>query len=223
MTDPDRIQWKRKSFKGNKVWAAHAPDGTPLIKNGKILIKYNLDQDYEYRVSPESLHPEDQAVPAAKREDGKKKKKPPSKAADLQDLPENSIRIYTDGASSGNPGPSGIGVLLLYKEHRKEICEYIGRATNNMAELTAIYRALASLKRRDLPVRIFTDSDYAVGLLSREWTPQSNRELVSGIRTLMKNFPDIRIIKVKGHAGVKENEVADFLAVSAVKRGREDL
>ena len=112
-------------------------------------------------------------------------------------------------------------MLLLYKDHRKEISEYIGVATNNVAELRAIHKALFTLKRRDLPVRIFTDSDYAVGLLSRDWTPQSNKELVSGIRNLIRKFSDVKIIKVKGHAGVKENEVADFLAVSAVKRDGE--
>ncbi|MBU4419678.1 MAG: ribonuclease HI, partial [Proteobacteria bacterium] len=41
------------------------------------------------------------------------------------------ICIYTDGASSGNPGPSGIGILLLYGDHEKEISKYIGPATNN--------------------------------------------------------------------------------------------
>jgi len=215
MTDPENIQWQRRSFKKNKVWAACDPEGNPLVENGKVLIKYNLDQDYEYRVAPKSLRPEEEAVPAADR-----KKKKTLKSADHPpaDLPENCIRIYTDGACSGNPGPSGIGVLLIYKENRKEISEYIGEATNNMAELTAIYRALSALKRQDLPVRIFTDSEYAVGLLSREWKPRANRSLVNDIRGLMGRFPDLKLIKVRGHAGIKGNEVADFLAVSAVKK-----
>ena len=190
----------------------------PCLKNGKVRIKYNLDQDYEYWIASKSLRPEEEAVAAADRK--KKKKKPPKKTADHApaDLPENCIRIYTDGASSGNPGPSGIGVLLIYKENRKEISEYIGEATNNIAELTAIQRGLSALKRQDLAVRIFTDSEYAVGLLSQDWKPRANKSLIHDIRELMTGFTDLKIIKVRGHAGIKENEVADFLAVSAVKR-----
>ena len=46
----------------------------------------------------------------------------------------NTITIFTDGASSGNPGPSGIGVFMSHGEHKKEISESIGIATNNIAE-----------------------------------------------------------------------------------------
>ncbi|MCG8637264.1 MAG: ribonuclease HI [Desulfobacterales bacterium] len=207
------------SFKGNKVWAAYDARGELLLKNQKAWIKYNLEQDYEYWIKKESLKPEDQAVPAKDRKSGKKKGKKEKEPPIEQDLPENCIRIYTDGASSGNPGPSGIGVLLLYRENRKEISEYIGEATNNIAELTAIHRALCALKRRDLPVRIFSDSSYAVGLLTQEWKPRVNQELVNEIKTKMQGYADIALIKVKGHSGIKENEVADFLATSAIKKG----
>ncbi len=205
------IQWKRMSFKGNKVWAAFDTQGELLLKNDKVWIKYNLKQDYEYWIKKESLKPEDQAVPAepkdkkGEKKTGKKKKETTSE----QNLPENCVSIYTDGASSGNPGPSGIGVLLLYRENRKEISEYIGEATNNIAELTAIHRALCALKRQDLPVRIFSDSSYAVGLLTQEWKPRINQDLVNEIKTMMRGYTDIALIKVKGHSGIKENEVAD--------------
>ncbi len=218
--EPD-IQWKRMSFKGNKVWAAYDAKGDLLLKNDKVWIKYNLKQDYEYWIKKESLNPEDQAVPAEtkKKKEEKRKAKKKKEAAVEQDLPENCIRIYTDGASSNNPGPSGIGVLLLYKENRKEISEHIGDATNNIAELTAIHRALCALKRQDLPVRIFTDSSYAIGLLTQEWTPRANQDLVNEIKTMIREYADIALIKVKGHSGIKENEVADFLATSAIKKG----
>ncbi len=218
MTDPAHINWQRRSFKKNKVWAACDPEGNPLVKNGKVLIKYNPDQDYEYWIAPKSLRPEEEAVPAADRKDKKGKKAREKSDHSPDNLPENCIRIYTDGASSKNPGPAGIGVLLLYKDNRKEISEYIGEATNNVAELTAIKRALSALKRQDLPVRIFTDSEYAVGLLSQDWNPKANKSLINEIKQLMKKFCDLKLIKVSGHAGIKENEVADFLAVSAVKR-----
>ncbi|MEA3417444.1 MAG: RNase H family protein, partial [Thermodesulfobacteriota bacterium] len=56
-------------------------------------------------------------------------------------MSDNTISIYTDGASSGNPGPSGIGILLRFKDHEKEISRNIGTATNNIAELEAIKTA----------------------------------------------------------------------------------
>ncbi len=205
--------WKRMSFKGNKVWVETDPDGNLMVKKEKVLIKYNLKQDYEYRVKPESLNPVDQAVPA-KRKSTKSTKKSGREAS----LPDNCIKIYTDGASSGNPGPSGIGILFIHGKNKKEISKYIGTATNNIAELTAIKVALEELKRVDLPVRIFSDSSYAIGLLTKNWKPKKNQTLIFQIRTLMNKFSDLAFIKVKGHSGIKENEIADFLATSSIKK-----
>jgi len=205
--------WKRMSFKGNKVWVETDPNGNVMVEKEKVLIKYNLKQDYEYRVKPESLKSVDQAVPARK-----KPSKPSKKTDDDTSLPDNCIKIYTDGASSGNPGPSGIGILFIHEENKKEISQYIGTATNNIAELTAIKVALEELKRVDLPVRIFSDSSYAIGLLTKNWKPKKNQVLIFEIRALISKFFDLAFIKVKGHSGIKENEVADFLATSAIKK-----
>ncbi len=216
--DTPENNWKRMSFKGNKVWVSVTPDGQVFEKKDKVLIKYNLKQDYEYWIKKDSLEPLDQAVPA-----GKKKKKSPEKSSKVLDIiaktRDNCIQIYTDGASSGNPGPAGIGVLLIYKENRKEISQSIGVATNNVAELSAIKVAVSHLKRHDLPVRVFSDSSYAIGVLTQDWKPQANLSLVAEIKGLIQPFADLEFIKVKGHAGIKENEVADFLATSAIKKG----
>jgi len=218
-SDTAENNWKRMSFKGNKVWVAFTSDDRVLEKKDKVLIKYNLNQNYEYWIKKESVESLDQAVPA-----GEKKAMPPAgKSAKKSGIPaktpENCIHIYTDGASSGNPGPAGIGVLLIYHENRKEISRSIGIATNNVAELTAIKTAVSLLKRNDLPVRIFSDSSYAIGVLTQNWKPQANTELISEIKALIQGFKDLKFIKVKGHAGIKENEVADFLATAAIKKG----
>ncbi len=204
--------FKRMRFKKNKVWAAVTPEGNLDIKDNKVLIKYDLNQNYEYMIHKDNLDSLEKPV---------SKKTKPSGQTDQQhdiDTYENYIRVYTDGASSGNPGPSGIGVLLIYKDHQKKISESIGHATNNIAELTAILVALKALKQYDLPVRIFSDSTYSIGLLTKSWKPQKNRELVAEIKAMMKKFKDLKFIKVKGHSGIKENEVADFLATSAIKK-----
>jgi ribonuclease HI len=136
----------------------------------------------------------------------------------MEDLPDDAVLAFTDGASSGNPGPSGIGVLLRYKDKEKSISRFIGQATNNIAELTAIQTALLEIKNKKLPVRIFTDSSYARGVLSLGWKAQKNKELIQAIQKTMTGFRDVKLVKVKGHAGVPENEEADRLAVAAIEK-----
>jgi len=224
--------WQRMWFKGNKVWAAVDPEGALRVADGKVLIKYRLDQDYEYRVHRRHLSPLDQPPPAAAPRGtpahppapGKRCEKAPKQTARplaKVDEPADAIRIYTDGASTGNPGPSGIGVVMCHGEQRREISEPIGWTTNNVAELRAIQAGLMAVRKRRLPVRLYTDSSYAYGLLSLGWKPKKNQELVAAIRALAKEFSDLKFIKVRGHAGHEGNERADFLATSAARSGGE--
>lgn len=216
--------WKRMGFKGNKVWMAVDNDRRPIEKNGKVLIKYQTEQDYEYWVHKDSLVSVDRIKQAPKSGGGEKGKTRKSDAARQpvekikENLPDETVLVFTDGASSGNPGPSGIGVLLRYKENEKRISKYIGQATNNIAELKAIQAGLLEIKNKHLPVRVFTDSGYAIGLLTQGWKPKKNIELVHEIQKTLAAFTDIKLIKVKGHAGIPENEIADKLAVAAVEK-----
>lgn len=210
-------EWKRMRFKQNKVWVAVEADGKIRVHNGKALIKYQKEQDYEYRVRESDLLPldaESEDAPPAKIHQ-KRREIRPSKNPVGSENPD-CIQIYTDGASSGNPGPSGIGVLLRYREHEKEISRNIGLGTNNIAELEAIRVGLLEVKNPDLPVRLYTDSGYAYGLLTLGWKAKKNMALVSDIRMLMKRFKNLTVIKIKGHAGTEGNERADKLATSAI-------
>jgi len=74
------------------------------------------------------------------------------------------------------------------------------------------------LKNTDIPVRLFTDSKYAYGLLMLNWKATKNQEVVESIKRIMAGFKDLQIIKVKGHSGHPGNERADFLATSAIKK-----
>ena len=220
--------WTRMWFKENKVWVALDPQGTPVSKDGKVLIKYQLKQDYKYWVKKENVSPID-SPPAKKVQPNKSRpaEKKERKAKSVSDMaPENEtdyddkICIFTDGASSGNPGPSGIGVLLRYGEHEKEISKFIGVATNNIAELKAIDIGLSALTQTDIPVRLFTDSKYAYGLLVLNWKARKNQQIVEAVKKTMSRFKDLKIIKVKGHSGYPGNERADFLATDAIKKGK---
>ncbi len=218
---PEDINWVRKQFKNNKVWVAADETGQPIVEKNKVLIKYQLDQEHKYWVNLKAV---DEITPdssprtpkkiarAAGNRSGRKRKNDPEQPAD----DPFAIIIYTDGASSGNPGPSGIGVVMEYGGHEREISKYIGIATNNIAELTAVQTALMSLKRNDLPVRIYTDSSYVCGLLISGWKAQKNVALVQAIKDLMTGFTNLKILKVKGHSGIRGNEKADQLATSAI-------
>ena len=224
--DQTKNEWTRMWFKTNKVWMAVDSQGEPLTKGSKVLIKYQLKQDYEYWVNRNNVKPIDSPPPETKtRTKGKTRRKKSAKgqtsdesAAWDESTYADKICLFTDGASSGNPGPSGIGVLLRYGEHEKEISQFIGNATNNIAELKAIQAGLAAVKRTDIPVRLFTDSKYAYGLLVLGWKARKNQEIVASIRKAISKFKDLKIIKVKGHSGQAGNEKADFLATSAIKK-----
>ncbi len=220
--------WKRMRFKGNKVWMEVDSSGSPALKNNKVKIKYQLDQPHEYMVNPKNvaeLDREPEQSPGGKtktKTTGPEAKQSEPDRQARQDSSDdgadpNAVIIYTDGAASGNPGPAGIGAVLRYGGKKKEISEYIGYATNNIAELRAVREALCALKRKDLPVRLYTDSSYVHGLLVLGWKAKKNPELVEEIRNLMKRFKKIQIIKVRGHHGVADNEQADHLATSAIK------
>ena len=222
---PETGNWQRMRFKKNKVWMAVDDQGQPVVKEGKVLIKYQLKQDYEYWVKKVNVthleSPETGTSHLSEKADGHKL--PDSKDRDEQVSWQEAsladkICVFTDGASSGNPGPSGIGVVLRYEEHEKEISQFIGHATNNIAELKAIDAGLSALKNRDIPVRLFTDSKYAYGLLMLNWKPKKNQQLVESIKKKMIEFKDLKIIKVKGHSGHPGNEKADYLATSAIKK-----
>jgi ribonuclease HI len=130
------------------------------------------------------------------------------------------ILAYTDGACSGNPGPAGIGIVLVCGDHRRELSEYIGEATSNIAELTAVVRALTAIRDRTRPIVVHSDSKYTIGLLSRNWNAKANKALVQQARALVATFSRLRFEWVPGHAGVVENERCDTLAREAIRRAR---
>lgn len=208
-------RWERMKFKNNKVWVAVGADGRPMIADGRARVRYRReDEEREYRVNPANLRSLDDPAPEpVPPRSGQK-----APAAESH-IPKNAVVIYTDGASSGNPGPSGIGVVLRWGDHEREISRYIGKATNNIAELEAIRAALEAVKNPKLPVRIYTDSSYAHGLLTLGWKAKKNVRQVEEIRSLLAGFSDVKLLKVRGHAGDPGNERADHLATAAIRSG----
>lgn len=138
------------------------------------------------------------------------------------------VRIYTDGACKGNPGPGGWGALLQFDGREKELCGGEPATTNNRMELTAVIRALEAL-RRHCEIDLYTDSQYVQKGIS-EWVaswkrrgwktadkkPVKNVDLWLELDRLAGGH-DIRWHWVRGHAGHAENERADQLANKGIE------
>jgi ribonuclease HI len=133
------------------------------------------------------------------------------------------IVIYTDGAARGNPGPGGLGVVMIYGKHRRELSEGYKLTTNNRMELLAVIRGLEVLKRNDLNVKIYTDSRYVSDAVNKGWVfsweakrfkNKKNVDLWQQFLVLYGKYK-VQFIWVKGHASIPENEKCDRLAVEA--------
>lgn len=146
-------------------------------------------------------------------------------------IPEpGGVIIYTDGGSSGNPGPGGYGIVIEYNGEIKEISGGYRLTTNNRMELTGVIVALKNLDNKNLPVTVYTDSSYVVNGITKGWakgwrknnwiksdkTPAMNPDLWSELLDLIEPLK-INFCWVKGHAGHPQNERCDDLAVSAAK------
>lgn len=137
------------------------------------------------------------------------------------------ITIYTDGASRGNPGPGGYGIILMSGDHRKEISEGFRHTTNNRMELLSVIVALESLKGSGHHVTIYSDSKYVVDSINQKWVWGWAQKDFKGKKNpdLWKRFLQIypkhhlHMKWVKGHASNPFNNRCDELAVLAAISG----
>ena len=143
---------------------------------------------------------------------------------------DKNIRIYTDGACRGNPGPGGWGAILIYESYRKEIYGGSLLTTNNIMELMAVIEALKIIKFSS-NIIVTTDSKYVKDGITKwiynwkqkNWKttnkkPVKNKELWIELDNIV-NKHTIQWEWVKGHSGHEENERADYLA----NEGIDDL
>lgn len=142
------------------------------------------------------------------------------------------IDIYTDGACSGNPGPGGWGVVLIYQENKKELSGYQPETTNNRMELFAAIQGLSALKESCV-VNLYSDSSYLVNAFEKHWiekwqrngwktstkSPVENQDLWKLLLIHVRKH-QVRFIKVKGHSDNQYNNRCDEMAVAAIKNGR---
>lgn len=206
------------------------PSGELDAKDGRVEIRYKPSDARAYRAAARNLElvegapllPDDHCVEGqavAKGKASRAKSAPATNTGTVhRSEPEgDEVLVYADGACSGNPGPAGLGVVMRFDDEAWELSEFLGVGTNNIAELTAILRALQRVQDRSRPVRIHTDSKYSIGVLTQGWKAKANRELVGEVKEALARIDDVTLIHVRGHAGVPLNELADALARRAIE------
>ena len=134
------------------------------------------------------------------------------------------VIIYTDGSSRGNPGPGGVGVVLMAGQHRKEMSEGFRLTTNNRMELMAVIKGLEALKKPGLRVVVYSDSQYVVNAVEKGWLQgwlrtnfkggKKNPDLWVRFHNIYKQH-HVRFVWVKGHADNAYNNRCDELATAA--------
>ncbi len=133
------------------------------------------------------------------------------------------ISIYTDGASRGNPGPGGYGVVMIAGAHRKELSEGFRLTTNNRMELLSVIVALETLKKEGTAVTVYSDSKYVVDSVELKWVmgwekkgfkDKKNPDLwMRFLKIYRKHL--VKFVWVKGHADNVNNNRCDELATAA--------
>jgi ribonuclease HI len=222
------MPWVEALLKGKRIFARAREDGAFASEGGRVEIRYKTNDGRAYRaaipnlekISDAKIYPDDHCGPA---DGAPAKSASPSKAAKAKSAESAAAAIkstdwiaYTDGACSGNPGPAGAGFIVIPPgESPREGCESLGIGTNNVAEITAILRAVEGIPKTVTAV-VHTDSKYAIGVLSQGWKAKANKELIERTRAVLEGRR-VRFVYVPGHAGIPMNERADELAREAIR------
>ena len=141
-----------------------------------------------------------------------------------------TVKIYTDGACSCNPGPGGWAAILIYRSNELVLTGGEKETTNNVMELTAVIRGLSALKE-PCEVSVYSDSNYVVQAINEGWLygwakkgwktadnkPVKNCELWQSLLPLI-NYHSVRFVKVKGHSDDVYNNRCDQLARAEISK-----
>jgi len=129
--------------------------------------------------------------------------------------------VFCDGASRGNPGESGIGVVIHFEGKTYRISEHIGTATNNVAEYTALIRGLERISAmRPESIEVFLDSELLVRQVNGIYRVSNERlrGLYFKVKSLLKEFRRYSI----RHIPREENSEADLLAKNAARKNKKE-
>ena len=145
----------------------------------------------------------------------------------------NNIKIYTDGACSGNPGKGAFSYIILIDDNEiKRYCNGFIKTTNNRMELMAIIEAIKFIKsveniNNNSNIDIYSDSKYVVDSINKKWLNNWILKNFKNVKNVdlwkeylnINNKFNVNFIWVEGHSNVKYNEICDKLATNFIKNG----
>lgn len=233
------MPWIKATLRGQTVLArADATGNLAPSADGRVEIRYkpmdgkayfaaraNLEAQPGAALPDETCGPGESPPPKEKGASASSKGSAKGGGAPAIPIPKDAFIAYADGACTGNPGPCGLGVVLVSPDGKmREGYEFLGDGTNNIAELSAVMRAVEAVPRDAPGLVIHTDSQYSIGVLSKGWKAKANQALILDVKKALASYGKARLVYVPGHAGVPLNERADELAREAVKtRGKQSL
>ncbi len=230
------MPWAYRLLRGRKVLARVDDAGAYLLEDGRAEVRFRPNDGRGYRAWPRNLSPHadaevfpDEYCSTASFTSSGTIDAPTAVAAAKESKPVRVAKssgprcvAYADGACDGNPGPCGLGAVLLTiapeaAQKQEELAEFLGPGTNNIGELTAILRVLQRAPL-DMPLEVRTDSQYAIGVLSKGWKAKANQALIAEARAVIASrTARTQFVYVRGHAGEPGNERADALAGQATR------
>ena len=237
------MAWVEALLKGKKVFARARDDGAFVVEGGRVEVRYKTNDGRAYRaalgnlekIAGAQVYADSHCAEATDAATAAK----PARAAIKRPIGNGSVSgkpylappttssqtewiAYTDGACSGNPGPAGAGfVVIAPGKSPQEGFESLGIGTNNVAEITAILRAVEAIPKNASTI-VHTDSKYAIGVLSLGWKAKANQELIARTRAALQGRK-VRFVYVPGHSGIPMNERADELAREAIRTEKSRL
>jgi ribonuclease HI len=139
--------------------------------------------------------------------------------------------LHTDGGARGNPGPAGIGVVLIAEEGEpRELARSIGEATNNVAEYHALIAGLELALESGLQeIEVYVDSELVAAQVQGQWKIKNDRlrALAAKAQSLLHQFDSASITHVRRHLNARADELAneamDRAAASGPGGGWEPL
>ena len=142
-------------------------------------------------------------------------------------MSNQTIEIFTDGSSLGNPGPGGYGIVIKYGEKQKQVSAGYRLTTNNRMELMAVIQALKMLNdvAKEKEIVIYSDSKYVINAVEKKWVfgwekkgfkDKKNSDLWKRFLMIYRKHT-VHFQWIKGHNQHPQNERCDQLAVSAAK------
>ena len=131
------------------------------------------------------------------------------------------VKIHVDGSSLGNPGPGGIGIVLISETKYKEVSEsLVGTVTNNVAELKAAIRGLEFIRYRELTDAVmYSDSKLVIGWATENWKSAAHPELVKTLKNLISECKSFKMVKTTENDPIHKR--ADELAKIASSSAKE--